>query len=394
MPPSPAQGGSAAGRIPGGRRTDVSNPVVAFLESIGFEHYSAMFLQEGVDDMETLLELDDVDMRYLGVATGHLVHIRRHLNVLRGPSGHDVLKPNMENPVVTFLKDAGLGQYGQAMLSNGFDEMETLLEMEESDMTSIGLPRGHMLKLKRRLREYEDLHQAGGGHRLPPVAETHQVISQISTPQHRPGHVLAQAAHTLPTGQMKTAVEQSWERVEAFGAAVVGEMLYRHTFALAPQAMALFPPHVRAKYHDWTSDEVCDESDIYNSPAMKKLFSKIVNTVGCAVTGLHDPKTLVPMLLQLGARHINYGTDEEHWPIVGQALQLTLRDALGGAYTKEVEDAWSMMYTFLSQIIIEGLRKAIAQRDAELERLKAADYEHEVCSVGSTSVGRSLSERS
>jgi len=107
---------------------------------------------------------------------------------------------------------------------------------------------------------------------------------------------------------------------------------------------------------DWSS--VDDESDIYNSPGMRRLFARIVNAVGSCVMGLADPATMVPWLLQLGGRHISYGATEPQWQVVLEALHLTLRDALGAAYTMEVEEAWKKMGSFIAHVMIEGLRRA------------------------------------
>mmetsp|Transcript_70029 Transcript_70029/g.202983 ORF Transcript_70029/g.202983 Transcript_70029/m.202983 type:complete len:104 (-) Transcript_70029:200-511(-) len=62
-------------------------------------------------------------------------------------------------------------------------------------------------------------------------------------------------------------------------------------------------------------------------------------------------------------RHINYGVAEPHWPVLGQALDLTLRDVLGPAYTPEVQHAWTTVYGYMSALMIQGLRTAIQERD-------------------------------
>jgi len=199
-------------------------------------------------------------------------------------------------------------------------------------------------------------------------ASENRSIAQVATPQRGPDTVLAASTRTPPQGHVKTRVEQSWERVQALGPTVIGHMLYQHTLALAPAAVALFPYEVRVKYLDWSS--VDDESDIYNSPAMTRLFARIVNAVGSCVMGLADPTTMVPWLMQLGGRHIGYGATEPQWQVVLEALHLTLRDALGAAYTPDVEEAWKKMGTFIAHIMIEGLRRA--QEAAAREHSDAA----------------------
>jgi len=250
------------------------------------------------------------------------------------------------------------------LLQNGFDDMDVLFDIEDADMKDLGIPRGHAIRLKKKLREYQ-LHQYAQDDASPVyVAAPRQQVKQIRTPQRRvPVHIPASALHAVPTEQMKSAVEQSWEQVQTLGTYVVGEILYRHTFMIMPEAIHLFPSEVRMKYREWSPDEGNDESNVYESSALKKLFSKFVNAVGCAVAGLHDSSKLVPMLTQLGARHINYGVKEAHWQALGKAFTLTLRDILQETFTQEVEAAWTMAYTFMSSIMIEGLRGAIAERE-------------------------------
>merc|ERR1712194_459958 len=59
-----------------------------------------------------------------------------------------------DNPVAVFLEGHGLGQYVEAMVGSGFDEMETLMEIEDSDLKDLGVPRGHVMKLRRHLRQH------------------------------------------------------------------------------------------------------------------------------------------------------------------------------------------------------------------------------------------------
>jgi len=325
--------------------------VAAILKEHGLGKHTAAFLQSGVDDMETLLALDERDMQDLGLPMFHRQRLCRRLDEMRSK-----MRPESQanHPVGQFMQNAGLGQYAAVLIRNGFDEMETLMEIEDSDLKEFGMPRGHILKLKKRLREVAAEHDAGDCV-LHKVSEN-QRIAQVATPQHGHDRILAASARRIPEGHMKTAVEQSWERVQALGPAVIGEMLYLHTLALAPAAVALFPYEVRVKYLDWSS--VDDESDIYNSPAMRRLFARIVNAVGSCVMGLADPATMVPWLLQLGGRHIGYGATEPQWQVVLEALHLTLRDALGAAYTPDVVEAWNRMGSFIAHVMVEGLRQA------------------------------------
>jgi len=327
--------------------------VAAFLKELGMAQYAEQLISNGFDDMDTLVHIEDADMRELGLPAIHVVKLRRRLQELWRQQDPELDEGNM---VVAFLKDIGLSQYAKALLQSGFDELDVLLDIEDADMRDLGIPRGHAVKLKRRLREYqrpEDFRQDFP--RQPAKAKP------SGNPRFSSGGAV-QACGNMPNDEMRTAVARSWEEVQALGTYAVAELLYRHTFELEPEAIDLFPPDVRYKYRDWTADEGADESDVYDSPALRKLFSKYMNAVGCTVAGLNDFAQLVPMLRALGARHISYGVSERHWPLLGRALMLTLRDVLGETFSPEVESAWTMVYGFMSSIMIEGLRSAIAAR--------------------------------
>jgi serine/threonine protein kinase/hemoglobin-like flavoprotein len=239
------------------------------------------------------------------------------------------------NPVATFLHGIGLAQYAQTLLENGFDDMETLIEIEDEHMKQLGMPPGHVVKLKKRLRELNA-----------------DRASSVDIPS------------SAQMDKMHTQVQKSWLVVQEIGIEKAGEVFYKKVFEIVPDAKKLFPMEVRNRYRDWAVDEVEDEDDLDNSPALRRLFAKIVQAIGSAVAGLQDLTRLVPLLTQLGARHVAYGLSEEHFKIGGEVLMLTLKETLGDLFTKEVENAWSMVYGFISANMISGFRAKLAENAA------------------------------
>jgi hemoglobin-like flavoprotein len=57
---------------------------------------------------------------------------------------------------------------------------------------------------------------------------------------------------------------------------------------------------------------------------------------------------LVPVVQDLGRRHVGYGVKDEHYATVGTALLWTLEKGLGDAFTTEVKEAWTTVYTLLA----------------------------------------------
>eukprot|EP00413_Alexandrium_margalefii_P016958 CAMPEP_0204528500 /NCGR_PEP_ID=MMETSP0661-20131031/9563_1 /ASSEMBLY_ACC=CAM_ASM_000606 /TAXON_ID=109239 /ORGANISM="Alexandrium margalefi, Strain AMGDE01CS-322" /LENGTH=419 /DNA_ID=CAMNT_0051534481 /DNA_START=59 /DNA_END=1314 /DNA_ORIENTATION=- len=343
-----AAAGAAVGAAVGMADFEKRKEWMAFLRDGCLWHHADLLLKNGFDDMETLAEMSDDDVRELGIPAHDAVRLRKRLQQLRGVG----IQLDSSHPVVAFLQDSGLHQHAELLLKHGFDDMEALLEIQEGDMRDLGIPRGHALKLAKRLREHRSEAPVAGPACL---ASAHQGTAATTRP-HKTTRNLPQS---LPESDCN-AVERSWNRVQQLGSSCFGERLYRRTFALAPETMALFPPEVRHKYRDWTADEDgCEEGDLLESPALKKIFGKTVNAVGVAVAGLRQPCEMVPMLLRLGARHVQYGLREEYWKVLGDIFVPALEDCLQEELTPEVKNAWNMVYGFISAVMIQGFRGAL-----------------------------------
>jgi hemoglobin-like flavoprotein len=126
-------------------------------------------------------------------------------------------------------------------------------------------------------------------------------------------------------------VEESWAKAAGAGAETVGVLLFKNIFTIAPDALEIF---VSFK----------DEPDLYTSPKLMAHGVNVVTTVGTALSFLRDLDTLVPMLQQLGSKHVAYGVLPRHYEVLGQALMQTLKMGLGDEYTEETEDAWRAIY--------------------------------------------------
>ena len=90
--------------------------------------------------------------------------------------------------------------------------------------------------------------------------------------------------------------------------------------------------------------------------------------VKTAVDGLADLDVVGPFLVRLGARHVRYGVQPEHFDVVGSALLWTLEQGLGELFTPEVREAWVAAWDVIAGAMREGMRRA----EAGLEREPAA----------------------
>jgi hemoglobin-like flavoprotein len=101
-------------------------------------------------------------------------------------------------------------------------------------------------------------------------------------------------------------------------------------------------------------------------PSLKSLFrsdmtdqrKKLMQMLTAAVKGLDRLDQLVPVVQELGKRHVVYGVADRHYDTVGEALLWTLEMGLGRAFTPEVKEAWTAVYGLLATTMREAAREA------------------------------------
>lgn len=144
-------------------------------------------------------------------------------------------------------------------------------------------------------------------------------------------------------------VQRTWALVASSDDAIdaAGKAFFARIFDIAPGAVELF-----ASFRD-----VPKESR-YESPAFTRHARAVMTTVDVAVKGLRDLDALVPVLENLGARHVGYGVAEAHYDVVGRALLETLASALGDdAWTPAAREAWTATWEIVKTTMIRGARE-------------------------------------
>jgi len=123
-----------------------------------------------------------------------------------------------------------------------------------------------------------------------------------------------------------TLIQQSFAKVEPI-ADKAAEIFYAKLFELDPYLKPLF------------------------KGSMVNQGSKLMQTLKVAVAGLDNLSAIVPVLENLAARHVDYGVRPQDYITVGNALLYTLETGLGDAYTSDVSEAWTDLYTLITQVM-------------------------------------------
>lgn len=124
-------------------------------------------------------------------------------------------------------------------------------------------------------------------------------------------------------------VQSSWQRVTATQETVAG-LFYSKLFELDPSVAPLFKGN------------------------MVEQGRRLMTVIGFAIPGLSHVERLVPLLRNLGRRHVEYGVVDRHYDAVGVAFLWTIGNALGTAFSTEVREAWLAAYTLMANTMKEG----------------------------------------
>ena len=131
------------------------------------------------------------------------------------------------------------------------------------------------------------------------------------------------------TPEQKQLVKDSWAKVLPIKE-TAAELFYGRLFEVCPEVKPLF------------------KGD------MKDQGRKLMAMLNTAVNGLDNLETLIEPLKNSGAAHKVYGVKAEDYGKVGDAFLWTLGQGLGDAFTDDVKEAWTVTYTTVAGVMIEG----------------------------------------
>lgn len=98
-------------------------------------------------------------------------------------------------------------------------------------------------------------------------------------------------------------------------------------------------------------------------PAVQPLFHgvdlseqrrKLVQSLTVVIRSLTKPEALEKYLHELGARHVAYGAEPEHYPLVAGVLLEVMGELAGPLWTAEVAQAWQDALNAVAQLMLAG----------------------------------------
>jgi len=109
------------------------------------------------------------------------------------------------------------------------------------------------------------------------------------------------------------------------------------------------------------------------APAVKPLFAgtdmkrqkaMLLGTLVLLRKSLRELDAIIPKLRELGARHVAYGAQPEHYPVVGEVLIGAMATVAGPQWRPEYERAWGNAFEAVAGAMIEGAESAALEAAA------------------------------
>lgn len=143
-------------------------------------------------------------------------------------------------------------------------------------------------------------------------------------------------------------VIESWEQLKRTKnyEETAGKILFQALFEKCPQAKPLFGFPIDI---DPTSKELLASRRFkMHAIYMIQMLDTALNMLG------PDIELLTEIMQELGVKHIRYGVRPEMFPVMGEALLLTLEQTIGADFNDAVRDAWKETYAELSQDMVKA----------------------------------------
>ncbi len=99
-------------------------------------------------------------------------------------------------------------------------------------------------------------------------------------------------------------------------------------------------------------------------PDMSEQKKKLLASLVLVIENLRSTEKLAEPLRKLGGRHVAFGTQPEHYPIVRDTLVGVMSEMAGEHWNDQLTADWSGALDFVSSVMLEGHDGVVSRRAA------------------------------
>jgi hemoglobin-like flavoprotein len=93
---------------------------------------------------------------------------------------------------------------------------------------------------------------------------------------------------------------------------------------------------------------------LFDGVKMERQREMLLNALMGVIRYAESPTSLWPVLGDLGSRHLRYGVQPEHYPLVGEALLASMAELGGDDFKPEMRTAWAEAYGIIAAVMLQG----------------------------------------
>ena len=127
------------------------------------------------------------------------------------------------------------------------------------------------------------------------------------------------------------------------------EMLEESFDLVAPQSDELM-----RVFYDKLFEAAPSVQPLFANVDMDRQRAALLNMLLVLRESLRDLDDIVPDLEELGARHVDYGAQPEHYPVVGEVLIGSMAQVAGDAWKPEYTAAWEEAFPVVQEVMLSG----------------------------------------
>lgn len=104
-----------------------------------------------------------------------------------------------------------------------------------------------------------------------------------------------------------------------------------------------------------------DSKAFFENTDMDAQVDNLIGALMYIVDNIEKPKVVLPYLEDMGKRHVNYGVQDAHYALVGDALLDTFAHFFKEAWTEDLRQQWLMAYAVIASHMIKGMRAKVEE---------------------------------
>ena len=102
-------------------------------------------------------------------------------------------------------------------------------------------------------------------------------------------------------------------------------------------------------------------------PALRPMFpsdmgeqkKKLLGSLVLVMENIRKTEKLEQPLKDMGERHVGYGTQAEHYPVVRDTLVSVMADMAGEVWNDQLTQDWNGALDFVASVMLEGAKNAV-----------------------------------